>query len=132
MNGTAGHLLVVDDDSLIRATYKHCFEQAGFSVGLASNGNQAISYLCNHEVGTVFLDVFMPDKEGLETLLEIKKRFSGVRVIVMTGGSVEGSPHDFLAIATKFGADGVIRKPFSPEAIVKMLTQDSFRASASS
>ena len=118
-------LLIADDDPLVQATFKYCFEEAGYKTGLASDGRQAMAYLAENEVDTVFLDVFMPDKDGLETLLEIKKRFPGMRVVVMTGGG-QRARFDFLSAAAKFGADGVVKKPISPGELIKMMETNGF------
>ncbi len=113
-------LLIADDDHLVRMTYRHFFEEAGHTTGLANDGSETIAYLEKHDVDTVFLDVFMPDKDGLETLIEIKKRFPAVRVIVMSGGGMN-QRYDILNVALKFGADGVVRKPTGPRELLDML-----------
>jgi CheY-like chemotaxis protein len=118
-------LLVADDDPLVQATYKHCFEEAGYKTGIANDGREALAYLAENEVNTLFLDVFMPDKDGLETLLEAKKRFPGLRIVVMTGGG-HRARFDFLSAAAKFGADGVVKKPISPTELIRMVETDSF------
>jgi CheY-like chemotaxis protein len=117
---TTKTLLIADDDHLVQMTYKHVFEEAGHTTGLASDGRETIAYLEKHAVDTVFLDVFMPDKDGLETLIEIKRRFPAVRVIVMSGGGMN-QRYDILNVASKFGADGIVRKPVSSRELLDML-----------
>jgi CheY-like chemotaxis protein len=126
---TIRSLLVVDDDPLVQATYKHCFEEAGYKTGVANDGRAALTYLAQNKTDTVFLDVFMPDKDGLETLLEIKKQFPDLRVVVMTGGG-ERARFDFLSAAAKFGADGVVKKPISPAELIRMVETNSFPSAA--
>jgi DNA-binding NarL/FixJ family response regulator len=58
-------------------------------------------------------------------LLEIKKAFPTVRVVAMTGGG-KHSRHDFLSTASKFGADGVVRKPVAPSELIAMLESNTF------
>jgi DNA-binding response OmpR family regulator len=113
-------VLVVDDDLLVLATYKFPFEERGYRVLLAENGNIALKHLEAGAVDIVFLDVLMPDKEGLETLLEIKRRFADVPVFVMSGGGTRGK-HDFLAVAKKFGATGALKKPVTPHELMKII-----------
>ena len=112
-------LLIADDDHLVRTTYKYIFDEAGYATGLASNGCETIAYLERHEVDIVFLDVFMPDKDGLETLIEIKNRFPRVHVIAMSGGGMH-QRYDILGVASKFGANGVIRKPAARHDLLAM------------
>ena len=67
----------------------------------------------------------MPRKDGLETLIELKRRFPRLTVFAMSGGAGRNGA-DFLAIARKFGADGVLRKPFRPETLFALIDgQDS-------
>src|SRR5580692_6981070 len=105
-------ILIVDDDPLIRETFRYPLEQKGYRVLVADDGDEAMAAIAASNVDIVLLDILMPNKEGLETLLEIKRRFPGVIVHVMSGGGTRNKT-DFLTIAAKFGADGVIRKPFS-------------------
>jgi CheY-like chemotaxis protein len=118
-------LLIADDDPFVQLTYKHCFEEAGYKVGLAGDGRAAINFLKANKTDIVFLDIFMPDKDGLETLLVIKKTYPDVRVVAMTGGGKK-TRHDFLTTASKFGADGVVRKPIAPSDLIEMIKNNSF------
>ena len=110
-------VLVVDDDKLIRASYHLLLKRKGYTVLLADDGDAAISMLHAAPVDVVVLDVLMPKKEGIETLMEIKRAFPSVKVIVMTGGGARDK-YDFLTVAKKFGADGVIRKPMTPATLL--------------
>lgn len=120
MSPSTKTVLVVDDDKLVLATYKFPFEERGYRVLLAKDGNVALQHLEAGPVDVVFLDVLMPDKEGIETLLEIKRRFADVAVFVMSGGGSR-SKHDFLEVARKFGATGVIKKPVTARELIKII-----------
>jgi DNA-binding NtrC family response regulator len=110
-------VLIADDDALVLATYKYAFERQGYRVLLAKNGDAALTHLEKMPVDVVFLDILMPQKEGLETLLEMKQRFPAIPVYVMSGGAGR-SNHDFLATAKNFGANDVIRKPATPSVLI--------------
>jgi chemotaxis response regulator CheB len=60
----------------------------------------------------------MPEKEGIETLLEIRQQYPDIPVFVMSGGGTRGK-RDFLTGAKKFGATGVIKKPISPREVIR-------------
>lgn len=120
MGTNAKTVLVVDDDQLVLAMYKIAFEDHGYRVLLAENGNVALKRLDAEPVDVVLLDVLMPEKEGLETLLEIRQRFADIAVFVMSGGGTRGK-HDFLTVAEKFGATGVIKKPVTPREVIKII-----------
>lgn len=109
MSADVRTVLVVDDDKLVQTTYKLVLEQKGFRVMLADDGNHGLEQLEKHTPDVVLLDILMPDKEGIETLIEMKRRFAGVPVIVMSGGGTR-TKQDFLALARKFGADAVMKK----------------------
>ncbi len=115
-------VLIADDDKLVLATYKYSFERHGYHVLVAENGNAALAHLEKATVDVVFLDILMPQKEGLETLLEIKQRFPGLPVYVMSGGAGR-SKQDILAMAKKFGATDVIRKPVTPQVLIARIEE---------
>lgn len=112
MNEAAKQILVVDDDPLILQTLKLYLEMAGHAVSVATNGADAISHLRGTTPDVIILDIFMPDMDGFETLLHIRREDRRSKVLVISGGG--SSVHcDFLSIATKLGADLVLRKPFT-------------------
>jgi len=116
----ASTILVVDDDPLIRGVAKTILEQHGHTVRMAADGEAGLAAVADAPADVVFLDILMPRKEGLETLRELKRRFPQVAVIVMSG-SLMRDRNDFLSIATKFGADAVMRKPFAPDDLLGAL-----------
>jgi CheY-like chemotaxis protein len=126
MRSSPKTVLIVDDDKLVLAMFKIAFEGSGYTVVLAENGNMALSQLENRPIDLVLLDILMPEKEGLETLLEARERFPDVPIFAMSGGGRVGK-HDFLAVAKKFGAAGTFKKPIAPTELVKTL--DTFLAS---
>lgn len=113
-------IVVVDDDVLTQQTCKYCLEAAGYKVVLVDSGAEAVRAVLDDDVSTVLVDVFMPEMDGLETLLSIKKKSPSTSVIVMTGGGARGRL-DFLDTARSFGADDVIRKPFSAQQLVSIV-----------
>ena len=113
-------VLVVDDDCFVRESVKAVLEQNGYAVREAADGEAALASLTAYRADIVLLDILMPRKEGLETLLELKQRFPNVTVYAMSAsGARQG--HDFLSVATKFGAHGILQKPFSPQALIALL-----------
>jgi len=120
MATNAKTILVVDDDKLVLAMYKFAFEDQGYRVLVADDGNVALKVLDAQPIDVVFLDIIMPEKEGLETLLEIKQRFPQIAVFVMSGGGTRGK-HDFLTVAKKFGATGVVKKPATPKELIALI-----------
>ena len=114
------HILIADDDLLVQKTLNFSLEEAGYTVGLAKNGQEALRYIEARSPSAVLLDVFMPESDGLEALLTVKKQFPDVKVIVMSGGGIKGH-YEFLSMAKKFGADDVLRKPIHARDLMAML-----------
>jgi len=79
-------VLVVEDDQFITNAYKYKFEEAGFDVKIAYNGEEALDLLKKNIPDVIILDIIMPVKNGFEVLSEIKKdkKLSKIPVIVAT------------------------------------------------
>jgi DNA-binding response OmpR family regulator len=117
-------ILVIDDDDLVRGTVKAILATAGHDIVLASDGEQGLRRLEDGAVDLVIMDLFMPQKEGIETIRDMRRQGIKTAVIVMTGGPalrVEGGRRadvDYLQMAKSFGADGTIHKPFSRQQLL--------------
>jgi CheY-like chemotaxis protein len=122
MSSTFKTILVADDDALTRAAYRSALERSGYQVFTAQDGEEALHCAGQNPVDLLLLDILMPRKEGLETLIEIKKRFPALTVIAMSAGGSR-SETDFLAVAAKFGADGTLRKPFTPKTLLEEIAR---------
>ncbi|HEX4117705.1 MAG TPA: response regulator [Rhizomicrobium sp.] len=112
MTQAAVHILVVDDDVLIRKTLKLYLESAGHRVSLASNGLEAVAGLDQVMPDVIVLDLFMPDMDGFETLRQVNHAGRRARILAISGGG-SAAHCDFLDMASKLGADGVLKKPFT-------------------
>ena len=113
-------VLIADDDRQILALCKLAFERHGYRVLLAENGIGVLKHLASERVDAVLLDVVMPEKDGLETLVEIRQHDGNLPVFAMSGGGKWGK-HDFLTVAKKFGATEVFQKPIMPEQIINRI-----------
>ena len=115
-------ILVVDDHAEIRTFLRMALEQAGYEIQEASNGKDAIEMLRSTPCDLVLTDMVMPDGEGAQLLLDLKKEFPRTSIIVMTGGS---GTKDYGFIAKGFGAHYVLYKPFSNDELI-MTVQTAF------
>ena len=120
MKNAAKTIMLVDDDPVLLATCGAKLEELGYAVIIARSGDQALRQLRAQNIDAVLLDILMPDKDGIETLLEMKKMKSSVRIYVMSGGGRAGLT-TFLDIAMQFGADGQLRKPLTVADMVECL-----------
>ena len=110
-------LLVVDDDANIRKIIQLLLEAAGYSVHCASDGKEAMILAEAQSFDLILTDMLMPGSDGLELLSAMKKSRLPTRVVVMSGGGIIGVA-DYLKLAKKLGAHGVIEKPFTSEALL--------------
>ncbi len=114
-------ILIIDDDGAVRATIKLLLERAGHDVVVASDGRNG---LATFEAGTfdlLFLDIFMPRMDGLETMRLIRLQHPLIPIIIISGRPFTldaGSAPDFLTMATKLGAVSSLQKPFKPAALL--------------
>jgi DNA-binding response OmpR family regulator len=116
----AMRIMVVDDNEDMRSMLKLCLEADGFDVDVARNGQLALERLQEQPADVVVTDLFMPDQDGIETILELRKRFPQVRIVAMSGWtSSEGS--DYLRVAREIGALETLRKPFDPQELSRLL-----------
>lgn len=105
-------ILVIDDDDIFRDVLVEALDQAGHEVRSAINGVDGLKKFHEQPADLVLTDIVMPEKEGLDTIRDLRRDFPGTRVIAMSGG-VAHDPKLYLHMATKFGASSVLPKPFS-------------------
>jgi len=103
-------ILVIEDDFQLRKLVSIVLEKEGYEVVSAANGKVGLKLSMEEPFDLIITDLVMPDKEGLETIMEIRKK-SVVKIIAMSGGG-SFEPEVYLAMAKKLGANKTIEKPF--------------------
>ena len=129
-------ILIVDDDSAVQSTIKILLERAGHSVAVAGDGRNGLAIFEAGEFDLLFLDIFMPGMDGLETMRLVHQKRPRIPIIVISGRpiiSVPGAGPDFLTMATKLGAVSSLQKPFRPAALLAAVADclDAARRSSS-
>ncbi len=104
-------VLVVDDEEIVRESYKLALTDAGYEVRAVPNGREAIQACRNEHFDVMLADIRMPDMDGLEVSRVIAREFPDVRVIVITGYP---SPES-AARARKLGVSDYLQKPVAPD-----------------
>ena len=105
-------ILVVDDDEYIRIMLKKLFEQEGYAVQTADDGKSAVKSLHENHADLVITDIIMPEKEGLETIMELRRDFPNVELIAISGGG-RIQANEYLKLAKVMGARYAFSKPIS-------------------
>ena len=115
-------ILLVDNDDQFRTMLSEVLTRAGYQVQEASDGQQAIESYASHPTDLVITDLVMPEKEGLEMIVEFKRLYAGAKIIAIPGGGRRGA-QDYLKMASAFGAQRALAKPFSHAEILEAISQ---------
>ena len=92
----------------------------------ASEGRGGLKQLERSLADLILLDMFMPDKDGLETIGELRRTHPGIRIIAMSGGGFKGTV-DVLHVATMLGARRTLAKPFTREQLLEAVEAELVR-----
>jgi len=112
------HILIIDDEELARYTVREILQSAGHKVAEAANGAEGIALQKAQLFDLIITDIIMPEKEGVETIIELKRDFPDLKIISISGGGRTRNL-DFLRLAKQFGAECALPKPFSEDDLLK-------------
>ncbi|MFC1673240.1 response regulator [Pseudomonadota bacterium] len=111
-------ILVVDDEELVRFALCTILEDNGHEVEEAANGNECLEVLKKAPAFDIaIVDIFMPEKEGTETILELRRDYPDLKLIAISGGGQTGDL-SYLKVAKTFGADMILPKPLTESDVV--------------
>lgn len=94
----------------------------GFNVITANNGNEGVKLFDSEKPDIVITDIIMPEKEGTETILEIKQKNPNIKIIAISGGGRAGFV-DYLETVSEFGVDATFSKPFNNNEFIAKLKE---------
>jgi len=117
-NGHA-RILVVDDHQDTRDLLFVVLKTEGYDVALAADGEEALTSYRERAADVVLLDMFMPRKDGVTTVREMRAEFPSVTIVAMSGDAE--SWHDALVEARTAGAQLTLRKPLEPWVLLRAL-----------
>lgn len=110
-------VLVIDDSKTVRLSVERSLSQAGYAVRAAPDGREGVRLWQEMQPALVITDIMMPERDGIETMMEIRRRAPRAKILAMTGYNHSGSV-DFPEMLRRLGADDVLTKPFGPEALL--------------
>ena len=120
--GRGQRILVVEDDPSTQRAIATILRQEGYSVIQARDGAEAIRLWRDPGADLVLMDLVMPDKDGIETIIELRAHDPHIRIIAMSGGAGIDNPRvDMLGDAKMLGAMSTIDKPFTPTELIAVV-----------
>jgi CheY-like chemotaxis protein len=117
-------VLVVDDQEWIRKLVREVLEQAGYVVEEARGGNEGLERYRARQADVVIMDILMPDQDGIESIVSLRREFPESRVIAMTGGGDMIGILNFLDVAKMLGANRTLQKPFTVNALLEAVAAE--------
>ena len=115
-------VLVVDDEEGARDYLRELLTEAGCDTTTVASGEEAIQRYRCERYSVVIVDIFMPGKDGFETIMEIRRSFPQARLIAITGRA-EHDGLDVLGWAKKIGAQKTLHKPFTPDELLYAMAE---------
>ncbi|AWB07011.1 response regulator (plasmid) [Azospirillum humicireducens] len=119
-------VLIIDDDDVARAVLLRTMTMAGHEAVGARDGMEGMARFREHSadrsphrpIDLVITDIFMPNQEGLATIMELRRASPSLKIIAISGGGVRASL-DVLPVAEALGAHRTLRKPFTPAEVME-------------
>lgn len=111
-------ILIIDDENLVRFALRQVLEDAGYGVEEAEDGEKGLEHMAANGIDLVITDIVMPNKEGIQTITEIKATKPEIPVLAISGGGRIGKV-DYLSSSREAGADDTLRKPFTDDVLLE-------------
>ena len=113
-------VLIVEDDPAMSEYIAEILGRAGFQVSAARNGAAGLKAIQSSPPDVAILDIFMPEKDGLEVLVELRQTCSRLQVVITSGKQhlLSGSS---LSLAQQLGANATLPKPFTPKELLETI-----------
>ena len=120
-------VLVIEDDEAVQKFICKILVSAGHTVVTAGNGREGLAEIKNNnDVSIVITDLLMPEKEGIETIADIKKLWPEIKILAISGGGVI-DPEFYLMNASALGANLTLKKPFTRPELLSVIENLSAR-----
>jgi len=114
---------VIDDSPTVREMVRTALEPAGHEVLQAEDGRVGVEVQRVLSCDVVITDLIMPEQEGLETILELRREWPRLKIIAVSGGSAILNKRDLLRTARSFGAAATLSKPFTARQLVDSVAE---------
>jgi len=116
-------ILLIEDIRVERKVLKHWLEESGHEVIEASDGNEGLSLYHENLPELVITDIVMPEKEGIQTIIDLRKESPGLKIFAISGAGKQ--PGEFLELAKHLGAMHTFVKPIEKDALSDAIKETS-------
>lgn len=120
MSAPAKRVLIVDDNVDLRSMLKLALEHAGYAVGVAGDGREALRLQGEHPADVVITDLFMPEVDGFEIIQGLRADYPHTKIVVMSGDA-QRVRKEYLSAASLLGVQATLRKPVDVASLLEML-----------
>lgn len=117
------NIIIVDDEEQIRDSLSILLKKQGHKVDIAETGNEAVLLCEINEYDLLITDIIMPDMDGVELIIQIKKDYPEMNIIVMSGGGNFGGTENYLQIAKGLGVNKIFNKPVRMDALFEAINE---------
>lgn len=115
-------IIIIDDEPALRTTMRKILERSDHTIREAGDGEEGLRLFRERSADLVITDIFMPEKEGMETIQELREETADVKILAVSGGATMG-PSGPLGDAELFGADGSLAKPFTVDELQEKVAE---------
>lgn len=115
-------ILLIDDEQQVLEVLGEMLRLEGHEVECAGNGMEAMELSEQRDFDLVITDLIMPEKEGLETIVDLRKSSEDIPILAMSGGGRIG-PRDYLETAKFVGANATLMKPFARAELIATIDE---------
>lgn len=122
MAGSKLHVLIIDDDDDVRDSIRLILETQGYTVAVACDGEEGVLLCKSGTFDVAIVDLLMPRKEGIQTIIELKTAFPDLNILAISGGS-QFMAIDYLGLAKKLGATKILKKPFKAFELIDSMNE---------
>lgn len=117
------NILVIDDSASVRNFIKNILEEANYNVCEACNGKEGIEvYKKNENIHLIITDIFMPEKSGLDVVIELKREYKDIKIIVLSDGGKDHFSNE-LGTCEALGATYFIKKDLVKAELVNLVNR---------
>lgn len=112
------NIIIADDDARVLRATGRLLEAEGHEVTLVPDGGEILKQFSTRQVDLVLTDIYMPEMDGIEVLIKLRRSHPGARIVAMSAGGFRANLSP-LQDALLLGAHGVLRKPFQPHELLE-------------